>query len=90
MLVLLAIVAIALLRSSLKLKIVAIATVCLAMVVIGVFAPTLAAHMFSLPIVAGMTTAIVVWGAWYGFQSAQRFESVPSFNQHRLKRQPNQ
>lgn len=73
-LVLLGIVAIAMLRSSLKQKIVAIATVCLAMVVVGVFAPTLAAHMFSLPIVAGLTTAIVLWGAWYGFQTAKRFE----------------
>ena len=73
-LVLLGIVAIALLRSSLKQKIVAIATVCLAMVIIGVFAPTLAAHLFSLPIAAGLTTAIVLWGAWYGFQTAKRFE----------------
>ncbi len=78
---LLAAIAFALLRSPLKWKVVAIAGVCLVMVVIGVFAPTLAAHMFSLPIFAGLATAIVLWCGWYGFQTARRFEgrSQPVF-----------
>ncbi len=73
-LILLAIVAVALLRSKLKLKIIAIATICLAMVLIGVFAPTLAAHLFSVPIVAGLSTAAIVWLGWYGFRAARSFE----------------
>lgn len=80
-LILLAVVALALLRSKLKLKIIAIATVCLAMVLIGVFAPTLAAHLFSMPIVAGLSTAVIVWLGWYGFRAARNFErrSQPVF-----------
>ena len=75
MLILLTIVALALLRSPLKLKVIAIAAVCLAMVLVGVFAPSLAASMFSLPIAAGMAFAILLWGGWYGFQTARHFEN---------------
>ncbi len=73
-LILLAVVAIACLRSSLKIKIIALTSVILALVLVGVFAPTLAAHLFSLPITAGLTIAILMWCAWYGFLAAKHLE----------------
>lgn len=73
-LILLGIVAVALLRSPTKLKIIAITVVCLVMVLVGVFAPTLAAHLFSLPIAAGVTTALLTWCGWFGFQTARHLE----------------
>ncbi len=73
-LLVLAIVAITLLRAALRLKVIAVMIVCLMMVVTGVFAPTLASQMFTMPIISGLGVTLLLWCGWYGYQTARYLE----------------
>lgn len=77
----LAALALGLLRSSLKTKIMAITALLILVVLIGSLAPTFAQQLMSFPLLAGLTIAVLAWCGWYAYHAASRFQdhSSPPF-----------
>ncbi len=76
-------VALALLRAPLRMKLVALSAVIIAVVVIGMFAPSFTSQVISLPVITGVIVASTSWLGWYGYRAATWIEkrrSQPTFH----------
>lgn len=66
--------ALGLMRSPLKTKVIALAALLIAIVVLGVLAPSLAQQLMSLPTFAGLAIVIIAWTAWYAYHGAAQLQ----------------
>ncbi len=70
----LAIIGFVLLRSSLRLKVMAVAAALIAIVACGVFAPTFAQQLLNVPMYAGFAMVGIAWAAWYVIRGANKID----------------